>query len=164
MRSGFLALLAALTVATPAIATPQDDYLTGYVGWFDVTQTDDDAAEVGVEYRYKDVYYGLRPLVGAFVNFDGATYAYAGAQWDIYLSDRVTVSPNFAAGAYSHGSSKDLGYGIEFKSGIETAYEFDCGSRLGVAFNHMSNASLGDHNPGTENLIVTYSYPIGWAK
>ncbi len=158
-------LLAALLVCTafaaPAHAT---DYLTVYGGAYDVSQDDDSAAEVGVEYRYKDVYHGLRPLAGVMVTTDSAVYGYAGAQWDLYLSDSVVFSPNFTAGAYSNGNGKDLGHWIEFKSGIEMAYEFENDARVGVAFNHISNASIGSDNPGTENLIVTYSHPVGWAE
>ncbi len=156
-----LALAAFCSIATPAFAT---DYLTGYVGGFDVSQGDDSAAEAGLEYRYKDVYHGLRPLAGIMVTSDSAVYGYAGIQWDLFLSDSIILSPNFTAGGFSQGNGKDLGYGIEFKSGIELAYQFEDASRLGVAFNHMSNASIGNDNPGTENLIATYSYPLNWAQ
>jgi len=161
MKRLLTALLLATTVTSPAFAT---DYLTGYVGAYDVSQGDDTATEFGAEYRYKDVYHGLRPLAGVMVTTDSAVYAYAGAQWDIYLSNSVVLSPNFTAGGYHNGDGKDLGYGVEFKSGVEAAYQFENQSRVGVAFNHISNASLGDDNPGTENLIVTYSHPIGWAE
>ncbi|HID90986.1 TPA: hypothetical protein EYP44_03395, partial [Candidatus Bathyarchaeota archaeon] len=39
---------------------------------------------------------------------------------------------------------KDLGGALEFRSGIEASYAFENDSRLGVAFNHISNASLYD--------------------
>lgn len=159
MNRFLLTALVACALTTPAFAS---DYLTGYVGAYDVSQDDDSAFEVGVEYRYKDVYYGLRPLVGVMVTSDDAIYGYTGAQWDMFLTDSIVFSPNFVAGAYSAGDGKDLGYGIEFKSGIELAYQFDDLSRLGVAFNHISNASLGSDNPGTENLILTYSHPMHW--
>lgn len=161
MKRFAFALLATLTAASPAFAT---DYLTGYVGAYDISQGDDRATEFGAEYRYKDVYYGLRPLVGIMATTDSAVYGYAGAQWDIALSRSVILSPSFTAGAYNDGDGKDLGYWLEFKSGIELAYQFENQSRVGVAFNHMSNASLGNDNPGTENLVVTYSHPIGWAE
>lgn len=161
MKRILLALVAAASVASPAFAT---DYLTGYAGIYDVSQGDDYAGEFGVEYRYKDVFHGLRPLAGIMATTDSAVYGYAGLTWDLFLSDSIILSPNFAAGAYHHGDGKDLGYGVEFKSGIELAYQFENQSRLGVAFNHISNASLGNDNPGTENLIVTYSHPLGWAN
>ncbi len=160
MKRLALACVAAFAFATPAFAT---DYLTGYVGAYDVSQQDDSAAIGGVEYRYKDVFYGLRPLVGIMATTDSAVYGYAGIHWDVFLTDSIVVSPNFTAGGYSQGSGKDLGHGIEFKSGVELAYQFEDASRLGVAFNHMSNASIGSDNPGTENLIVTYSHALHWA-
>lgn len=161
MKRLALALAVTLASVTPAFAT---DYLTGYVGAFDFIQDDDRAAELGIEYRYKDVYHGLRPLVGIMATTDRSVYGYAGAQWDLFLSRSLVVSPTLTAGGYHHGSGKDLGHGIEFKSGVEVAYQCEDASRIGVALSHISNASLGDQNPGTENLVVTYSYPIGWAK
>ncbi|MBA4274199.1 MAG: acyloxyacyl hydrolase [Alphaproteobacteria bacterium] len=161
MQRILLALAASLAFSAPAFAT---DYLKGYVGAYDVSQGDDSAAEAGIEYVYQDIYYGLRPLAGIMVTSDSAVYGYAGAQWDLFLSDSIILSPNFVAGAYSQGDGKDLGHALEFKSGIELAYQFEAGERVGVAFNHISNASIGDDNPGTENLILTYSHPLNWAE
>lgn len=161
MKRLLASLALATLIASPAYAT---DYVTGYVGAYDVSQGDDTATEFGLEYRYKDVFHGLRPLGGVMVTSDSAVYGYAGAQWDLYLSERVVFSPNFTAGLYSNGDGKDLGHAIEFKSGIEMAYELESKARFGVAFNHISNASIGSDNPGTENLVVTYSHPVGWAE
>ncbi len=49
---------------------------------------------------------------------------------------------------------------MEFRSQIEFAYRFDDRSRLGVAVSHMSNASLGESNPGTESAMLYYSLPF----
>ncbi len=35
------------------------------------------------------------------------------------------------------------------------------GSRLGLAFGHISNAGLDDDNPGTEILNLYYHIPVG---
>ncbi|MBT5810587.1 MAG: acyloxyacyl hydrolase, partial [Rhodospirillaceae bacterium] len=55
---------------------------------------------------------------------------------------------------------KDLGNTVEFRSGVELAYRLDDRARLGVAFHHISNASLSDNNPGTETLTLTFSLPL----
>jgi len=34
--------------------------------------------------------------------------------------------------------------------------------RLGIAFDHVSNAGLTKRNPGEENLLLMVSVPIGW--
>ncbi len=71
------------------------------------------------------------------------------------------VTPSFGGGFYADGSGKKLGHEIEFRSQIELAYRFDNRSRLGVAFSHISNASIGgDKNPGVEVLNIYYALPL----
>ena len=53
-----------------------------------------------------------------------------------------------------------LGHDLEFRSQIEIAYRFDDRARLGLSLSHMSSASIGDKNPGTESIMVTYALPI----
>ena len=53
---------------------------------------------------------------------------------------------------------RDLGYELEFRSGIEIGYVFCNKSRLGVHFYHISNASLGRKNPGEEACPVPILY------
>ncbi len=149
-------------VLTSASAAQASDYLNVYAGYFDVTQSDNAALQVGAEYRYDDVYHGLRPGVGFNVTNDDAIYGYGGFFWDLYLSDSVVFTPNVVVGGFSHGDGKKLGHGIEFRSGLELNYQFEQGERVGLAFNHISNASLGDHNPGAETLLVNYQYPLNW--
>lgn len=152
------ALLLAMTFAAPAMAS---DHVVPYVGAFDVTQEDDEAVLYGLEYRFEDVYYGIRPTVGGFATTDSGLYGYAGIHWDVVEWEGFYLTPNFVAGAYSQGDGKDLGYGIEFRSGIELSYDVYEDYRVGVAFNHLSNASIGNDNPGTETLIFSYQIPLG---
>lgn len=153
-----LAFITALAFAAPAFA---DDYLVPYVGAFDVSQEDNEAVLYGIEYRFEDMYYGLRPTVGGFATTDSSVYGYAGVHWDALEWEGFYLTPNFVVGAYSEGDGKDLGHGVEFRSGIELSYDFYNEYRVGVAFNHLSNAGLGDDNPGTETLIFNYQIPLG---
>ena len=91
---------------------------------------------------------------------DAAIYGYAGLMLDIYFGRRIVFTPNVAVGLYSDGGGKDLGSVIEFRSGVELAYRFDSRARLGVAFHHISNASIEDINPGTETLTLVLSLPL----
>ncbi len=100
-------------------------------------------------------------MVGGFVTTDGGLYGYGGVFVDLSLTDNFVVRPSVAVGAYSRGSGKDLGGVVEFRTAIEAAWRFANQSRLGVEFSHISNASIYDHNPGTEILTVNYSVPIG---
>lgn len=154
-------VLALSLLTAPAIAGEGQEHLVVYAGAYDFTQKDDQATLGGIEYRFADQFNGLRPVVGFMATTDEATYLYGGAYWDLPLNTApFVVTPGFQAGAYSHGNGKDLGYGLEFRSTIEVAYEFDGGNRLGLGFSHLSNASLGSDNPGTETVQVVYSHPM----
>jgi hypothetical protein len=140
--------------------TDQKSYVTGYLGYTNVLDSDQNDFAFGAEYRFKDIDFGIRPVVGGFVTDEGAAYGYAGLNWDVALiENELYLIPNFAAGAYAEGDGADLGGAIEFRSGIELAYQFENQHRLGLAFNHMSNASIYDKNPGTEVAIINYSIP-----
>lgn len=157
-----LAALAFVSLAAPAVAG-EGEHISVYGGQFEVLgdSGDDTSAMGGAEYRFKDQFNGLRPVLGAFANDDGGAYAYGGAYWDLPLgTEPFVISPGFAVGGYHSGGSKDLGYGIEFRSTLEIAYQFDGGDRLGVAFSHLSNAGIGDSNPGVETLQAVYSFAL----
>jgi len=115
---------------------------------------------VRLEARLPYKLWRLTPITGVEVTQRGAFYGYGGFMLDVYFGDHITISPNAALGFYSEGDGRDLGYPLEFRSGLEAAYQFDDGSRLGVAYHHISNAELGDRNPGIENLTVNYSMPF----
>lgn len=136
------------------------DYLNIYGGRYDISQKDNPANQYGLEYRYEDIFHGLRPGLGINMTSDHAVYGYGGFFWDMHLTEGLVFTPNVVAGAYRNGHGKDLGHAVEFRSGLELSYEFPNKNRLGVAFNHISNASLGDHNPGAETLLFLYEHPI----
>lgn len=160
-RFKVLAAVAALVLLRPGAAAAADpDYLSFSAGAFDINDTET-AAEFRVEYRSDWRRYILTPMIGLMANSDGGVYGYGGVFIDFYFGRRLVVSPNFAIGGYRQGNSKDLGSTIEFRSGIEFAYRFDDRSRLGLAFQHISNASIDEKNPGTESLVLTYSIPFG---
>ena len=152
---------AALALATLAGTASAAD-IAVYGGQFSSFRSNQyKTSMVGAEYRFADQFNGLRPTVGGFVNNEDAAYAYAGAYWDLPLNTApFVISPGFAVGGYHSGASKDLGYGLEFRSTMEVTYKFDSGQRLGAQVSHLSNASLGDRNPGVETLQVVYSPPF----
>jgi hypothetical protein len=102
----------------------------------------------------------FRPLVGVMATVKGSFYAYLGINFDLLFWDHLLFAPGFAGGYYAKGGGKDLGYPIEFRSGIELAWQFTDWRRLGVHFYHLSNASLGHRNPGEESLVLFYDIPI----
>ena len=159
MRIFVAALAACLALAAPAYAGD----IAVYGGQFSIFDNSgrDGTEMFGLEYRVKDQFNGLRPTVGAFYNTHGSYYAYAGAYWDLPLNTApFVITPGFAAGYYSRGGGKELGYDLEFRSTFEVSYQFDNGQRLGAQISHLSNASLGNDNPGVETIQAVYSHPF----
>lgn len=138
-------------------------YLSLGVGIYDITQADDTAADFRLEYRHDaPLFWKIKPWGGAEVTSDGSIWAGGGILADFNLTDNIYVVPSFGVGLYSQGGSdKDLDYPIEFRSQIEGGYQFMNGHRVGIAFGHISNADLGDDNPGTEILNLYYHVPVG---
>lgn len=144
-----------------ASASLKQAYIVPYVGYFDVTQNDNAATQFGAEYRFAPYYYSLRPAAGLNVTTDGSAYVYGGVFWDIDLMDgSLWLTPNFVAGLYHGGGGKSLGGAVEFRSGLELSYMLPNQHRVGLAFNHISNASIYDRNPGAETLLINYHVPV----
>lgn len=159
-KSLLLAVTAAASLA--AHAALADDYLTLSAGSFDVF--DENTSNFGLEYRGEPFWHGLLPIVGFQGNTDGGLYGYAGLNYDWQFAPQWYLTPTAAIGAYEDGSSKDLGGTLEFRTGLELSHRFENRHRLGVAFHHLSNAGIYNHNPGTEQVMVTYSIPVSLFK
>ena len=138
-------------------------------GAFDITPSNHPYSEPqGVfrgEYHFGDVLIPLfSPFLGVDVTTKGGSYIYGGFGFDINFGPNWVVTPNGAAGWYQHGSGGTvLGAPIEFRSGVDVAYKFADQSRLGVSFQHTSNAGIGKSNPGEQEVLLTYHLPLSWA-
>lgn len=130
------------------------------LAYFDANQQDESAGEFRLEYRSDKQFWLFKPFGGAMATTDGALHGFAGVLIDIPLFDRIYITPSFAPGLYHDGDGKDLHHTVEFRSQIEISYRFANGSRLGASFNHISNANLGEDNPGVESAALTYIIPL----
>jgi lipid A 3-O-deacylase len=149
----------------PAAGLVNTDYLRFSIGQTQVIDSDRDSATLfAIEYNYVPIYMGLRPIAGFSIDTDSAMYGYAGFNWDFYLTDSILFTPTASVGAYTQGDGFDLGHALEFRTGFEFAYEMEDKSRIGLQLTHLSNASIGDKNPGTEILQLNYAYPLGWQQ
>jgi hypothetical protein len=157
-----LGAMIALALAAPAARADEDgpSYLTFGLGYFDVNKQDDDAADFRLEYRHGRGIWLIKPWAGVEATSDGAVYGLAGLLIDLVVGDHFVITPSVGVGAYSDGDGKDLGHTVEFRSQIEVGYRFDYGGRLTAAFGHISNAGLGDENPGVNIANVYYSVPL----
>jgi lipid A 3-O-deacylase len=151
--------LVLLAAALPARAE-DGDLLTLGVGAYNVLRRDKEA-ELRTEYRFGYRFlYIIRPIMGAIVTNEGSFYGYGGFRLDAEIGRHFVITPELAAGYWSHGGGKNLGGNIEFKSGAEFAYRFDDRSRLGFLFDHISNAGIYKKNPGVESAMLMYSIPL----
>ena len=118
--------------------------------------------------KYK-VFGFLQPNFGFIGTHQESFYSYLGLGADLYFGRKknVVLYPNFAVG-YMAGDQNDiqLGFPLEFKSGIDFLYRFRNEVRIGAGVYHISNAALGEHNthgtrnPGTEILMLKYQIPF----
>ena len=97
-----------------------------------------------------------RPVTGGMITADDAIYVYTGYQLN-QKTNSTTFSPSFAVGLYDEGDGKDLGHAIEFKTQIQVLFEISSSSEIGISYNHISNASLGDKNPGANSYMFNFT-------
>ena len=67
-------------------------------------------------------------------------------------------TPSFGAGIYDDGSGKKLGNDLQFRTSFEISYELKNKNRIGISFSHISNANLGDKNPGSDSYLFGFRY------
>ena len=124
---------------------------------------DNSIFDIGPE---EDNFFFLKPFVGFEYTGDDASYFISG----IYLEDNLgklikgkenkyIFTPSFGFGFYDDGSGKKLGNNIQFRTTIELSYELENKNRIGFSFGHISNANLGNKNPGVEVFSINYQIP-----
>ena len=105
---------------------------------------------------FKDTFLGkLSPITGFMMTADSDTYFYTGVQAE-YKIGKLNLTPSFSPGLYSMGDGKDLGSPLEFKSEIQLTIDFLPGTKLGYSQSHLSNADLGDNNPGADSYMFNF--------
>ena len=131
-----------------------------FTGMFDFSDDGKRSNLVGVQHQNEDLnrntFIGnLSPVTGAMITSDNATYFYTGVQAN-YKIGSLNFTPSFTPGYYNEGNGKDLGHALEFKSEIQLSLEMPMDSQLGLSYNHLSNASLGDKNPGANSYMFNF--------
>jgi hypothetical protein len=129
-------------------------------GLFDVDRTRP-VPLAQIEYRWEVHCHHIRPLAAFFAATDGNLFFCGGVGYDWFLGKKFVVTPSFAPGFYYHGHGKNLGFPVNFRSAIELSAVFGNQGRLGVQFNHISNAHMFYRNPGANSLYVFYAIPLG---
>ena len=114
----------------------------------------------------EDNFFFLKPFFGVEYTSDSASYFLTGFYVEDNLGELVEgresklfFTPSFGAGFYDDGSGKKLGNDIQFRTSFEISYELKNNNRIGISLSHISNANLGDKNPGVEILSLSYHIP-----
>jgi len=134
-----------------SIYASSDELKVGY-GKFDKGKEnyESNMSEITYVYDNRELPLNLTPIAGALNHGSDAYMIYAGVQKK-FKFNRVGFIPSFAPGYYNNGDEKDLGYDLQFKSQIEFTFDLTNGYTLSYAWSHISNADLGDTNPGADN-------------
>ena len=131
-----------------------------FIGNFDFSDHKQSAILVGFQHQNenleRDTFIGnISPITGGFITENSAVYIYTGFEWNVDMGGLI-FTPSFAPGLYSEGDGKDLGHILEFKSEVQFSYEFSKNSSLAISYNHISNASLGNKNPGANSYMFNF--------
>ena len=155
-----------------------DGYDVIGIGSYDV-KFDGSSTKQSTDFRYErrfnntlldigpeeDNFFFLKPFLGLEATSDNAYYFLTG----IYLEDNLgdlfignnnnyMFTPSFGVGYYDDGDGKKLGNEIQFRTSLEVSYILKNNNRIGLSLSHISNANLGDKNPGVE--VISLSYQI----
>ena len=131
-----------------------------YTGMFDFSDDGQRAGLFGMQHQNENLtrnsFLGtLSPVTGFMITENNAGYVYTGVQAQ-YSIGNLNITPSFSPGLYSEGNGKDLGHIIEFKSEIQISLNLSTDSELGFSYNHISNASLGEKNPGANSYMFNF--------
>ena len=125
---------------------------------------DNNIIDIGPE---QDNFFYLKPFVGIELTSDSAFYFISGIYLEDNIGDLVTgkdnnwnFTPSFGVGYYDDGNGKKLGNKVEFRTTLELSYELVNKDRIGISFGHISNANIGNKNPGAEIISISYQKPF----
>ena len=141
---------------------PSDSHQFNFFsGVFDINTSSKKSSELfGVQHSnedlVRDTFLGkLSPITGFMMTADSASYFYTGVQAE-YKIGKLNLTPSFSPGIYSMGDGKDLGSPLEFKSALQLSVDLLPGTKLGYSHSHLSNADLGDKNPGADSYMFNF--------
>ena len=156
----FVILFFATSLTAAEEIKKNSDQLNFFTGNFDFSDDKQSAYLIGFQHQdenlNRDTFLGnISPITGGFVTENSAAYIYTGFEWNVDMGGFL-FTPSFAPGLYHEGDGKDLGHVLEFKSEVQLSYAASDNMSLGVSYNHVSNASLGDKNPGANSYMFNF--------
>ena len=142
------------------VLSQSDKVLSVYSGMFDFSDDGKKSTLIGIQHQNenlnRDTFLGnVSPITGGFITANSAAYIYTGVEWNVDMGS-FYFTPSFAPGLYHEGDGKDLGHVLEFKSEVQLSYKTSDTTNFAVSYNHVSNASLGDKNPGANSYMFNF--------
>ena len=155
-----ITLFAFSSIADENKLNNQNTELSFYSGMFDFSDDGKKSTLIGFQHQNeslnRNTFLGnLSPITGAMITTDNASYFYTGVQAN-YKIGSLNFTPSFSPGYYNEGNGKDLGHALEFKSELQLSLSLPKDSQLGLSYNHLSNASLGNKNPGANSYMFNF--------
>ena len=134
--------------------------LNVFTGMFDFSDDKQRSGLLGMQHQNEELFRKsflgkISPITGGFLTEKNAFYLYTGVQAEYNLG-MLKITPSFAPGYYNYGDGKDLGLPLEFKSEVQISLDLSDTTKLGLSYNHISNASLGDKNPGANSYMFNF--------
>jgi lipid A 3-O-deacylase len=166
MKKITIYLIAFFIVFTSALLSEEKNKINSdhqynfFVGNFDFSDNKQSSLMFGVQHQNKllqrETFLGnVSPVTGGFITANSAVYIYTGIEWSIEMGP-FEFTPSFAPGLYHEGDGKDLGHILEFKTEVQLSYGLSENTKLGMSYNHLSNASIGDKNPGANSYMFNF--------
>ena len=115
---------------------------------------------------HQKITFFLKPFFGIEFTTDQASYFLTGLYFEDNLGELIEgrdskfyFTPSVEPGYYEDGTGKKLGNSLQFRTSLEISYELKNKNRIGLSISHISNANLGDKNPGSEIISISYHIP-----
>ena len=140
--------------------TSKETEFNFFTGMFDFSDDKQKSGTLGIQHQNEDLFRNsflgrLSPITGGFLTEKNAFYLYTGVQAE-YEIGPFKITPSFTPGLYHEGNGKDLGHIVEFKSEVALSLDLSTNSEFGFSYNHISNASLGEKNPGANSYMFNF--------
>ncbi|MBU2789384.1 acyloxyacyl hydrolase [Acidithiobacillus sp. VAN18-1] len=119
--------------------------------------------ELDIEYQTGAKLFGIGSVYGIVANTNGGFMGYTGFYSDISWQHLV-LTPVLAFGGYHQGRGKYLDGTFQFRLELTLAYQFANGSRLGLKVAHISNAFIKKSDPGEDEILINYSFPLHFGR
>tara|TARA_B100001996_G_scaffold53196_1_gene37900 strand:+ start:132 stop:632 length:501 start_codon:yes stop_codon:yes gene_type:complete len=160
IRIFIISLALSLLVTNISLSEEKKVGMNFYTGMFDFSDDKKRSALFGIEHQdenlYRDTIFGrVSPVTGMMITADNAAYFYTGIEANLDLGP-LKLTPSFTPGLYSQGGGKDLGHPVEFKSEVQVSMDLGESTNFGMSYNHVSNASLGEKNPGANSYMFNF--------